>query len=110
MKNIEVLNRIKTLLYDRKGESVIAFDISKVSSVADYFVIATGLADTHVKALSEYMITELKKEGIAPYMHEGLSSGEWVCVDYNNIIVHIMREKERNYYNLESIWGGCKKV
>ena len=55
-------------------------------------------------------MVELKKEGIIPSFHEGLQSGVWVCVDYSDVIVHIMREDEREFYDLESIWGGSKKI
>jgi len=56
------------------------------------------------------MIVELKKDGIDPVAHEGLSAGTWVCVDYLDVIIHLMRPEERSFYGLESIWGGCKKI
>ena len=109
MKGKEFAKRIVELLDDKKGENIVCFKIGEHSSLADYFIIATGNADTHVKALAENMSVELKKQGISPLAHEGTGSGSWVCVDYGDVIVHVMRGNEREFYNLESIWGGCPK-
>lgn len=102
--------KIKDLLDDKKGEDIICYNIAEKSTIADYMIIATGNVDTHVKALAEYVMVELKKEDIQPVYHEGTNNGVWVCVDYGDIMVHIMRKTERDFYNLESIWGGCPKI
>lgn len=102
--------KIKNLLDDKKGEDIICYNISEKSTIADYMIIATGNVDTHVKALAEYVMVELKKEDIQPFYHEGTGNGIWVCIDYGDIMVHIMRKNEREFYNLESIWGGCPKI
>ncbi len=102
--------KIKNLLDDKKGEDIICYNISEKSTIADYMIIATGNVDTHVKALAEYVMVELKKEDIQPLYHEGTDNGIWVCIDYSDIMVHIMRKNEREFYNLESIWGGCPKI
>ncbi|MBQ3034395.1 MAG: ribosome silencing factor [Deferribacterales bacterium] len=109
MKGKELAKRVTELLDDKKGENIVCFNIGGSSSLADYFIIATGNVDTHVKALAENMSVELKKQGVAPLAHEGTGSGSWVCVDYGDVIVHVMRQAERNFYNLEAIWGGCPK-
>lgn len=110
MKGKELVNEIVKLLDEKKAEDIICLNISKHSTIADYFVIATGLVDTHVRSLAENMAVELKKHETYPLAHEGGEAGSWICVDYGDVIVHIMRSQERNYYNLESIWGGCPKV
>lgn len=102
--------KIKNLLDDKKGEDIICYNISEKSTIADYMIIATGNVDTHVKALAEYVMVELKKEDIQPLYHEGTGNEIWVCIDYGDIMVHIMRKNEREFYNLESIWGGCPKI
>lgn len=109
MKGKELAKKIVELLSDKSGEDIVCFNIGKVSTLADYFIIATGHVDTHVMALAESMSVELKKDNIFPYAHEGAGSGTWVCVDYGDVLVHVMRQKERDFYNLESIWGGCPK-
>lgn len=109
MKGKELAKRVAELLEDKKGEDIVCFDISNKSTIGDYFIIATGNADTHVRALAENMSVELKKENVMPLAHEGTGLGTWVCVDYGDVIVHVMRKAERNFYNLESIWGGCPR-
>ena len=97
-------------LNDKKGEDIVCFYVGEKSTIADYMIIATGNVDTHVKALAEYVSVELKKEDIHPVYHEGTEHGVWVCIDYGDIIVHVMRKNEREFSNLESIWGGCPKI
>ncbi len=110
MKGIELAKKVVELIDDKKGEDVVCFDLSEVSSLTDFFIIATGGVDTHVRAIAENMMVELKKADVKPFIHEGVDMATWVCVDYGDVIVHIMREAERKFYNLESIWGGCKRV
>lgn len=110
MDTKELVLKIKNLLDNKKGENIICFNISEKSTIADYMIIVTGNVYTHVKALSEYVIVELKKENINPIYHEGIYHGAWACIDYGDIIVHIMNKNERNFYNLESIWGMCPKI
>ncbi len=110
MKGIELAKKVVELIEDKIGEDVVCFDLREASSLTDYFIIATGGVDTHVRAIAENMMVELKKEGVQPYSHEGVDTATWVCVDYGDVIVHVMRETERKFYNLESIWGGCPKV
>jgi nicotinate-nucleotide adenylyltransferase len=108
--NMESVKLLRELIEDKLGEDIISFDLRGISSITDYLVIATGKADTHVKAVSEHVITEMKKNGIPPLAYEGLTEGVWVCVDFGDIILHIMRSAEREYYNLEGIWGAAPRV
>lgn len=109
MKGKELAKEIIKLLADKKAEDVVCLNISKHSTIADYFIIATGLADTHVRSLAENIAVEFKKRETYPLAHEGTDLGSWICIDYGDVIVHIMRVQERNFYSLESIWGGCPK-
>ena len=109
MKGELLAQKIKDLIDDKKGEDIVCFNVGEKSTITDYFIIATGNVDTHVRAISENMIVELKKEDVKPIYHEGLDNGFWVCVDYGDVLVHIMRKNERDFYNLESIWGSCPK-
>jgi ribosome-associated protein len=76
----------------------------------DFMVVATAKAETHVKAISEYLLDEMKKDGNPAFAEEGVRSGTWACMDFGETIVHIMRDKERSFYNLEAIWGGAEKL
>ena len=110
METKEFALKIIELLDVTNDEDIVCFYIREKSTIADYMIIATGNVDTHVKALAEYVSVELKKEDIHPIYHEGTEHGVWVCIDYGDIIVHVMRKNEREFYNLESIWGGCPKI
>ena len=110
METKELALKIKELLDDKKGEDIVCFYIGEKSTIADYMIIARGNVATHVKALADYASLEVTKEDIHPVYHEGTEHGVWVCIDYGDIIVHVMRKNEREFYNLESIWGGCPKI
>lgn len=106
----EQIVKIKTLIDDKLGENILCYDLRGVSSVMDYMIIATAKADTHVKAISEHVLEEMKKSGEPAIAEEGVRGGTWACMDFGNTIVHIMRENERKHYNLESIWGAAPKI
>ena len=110
MDKKELALKIKDLLDDKKGEDIVCYEIGDKSTIADYMIICTGNVDTHVKALAENVVVELKKLGVAPIYHEGMGNGIWVCIDYGDTLVHVMRKPERDFYNLESIWGGCPQI
>lgn len=111
MESKDLLKVVFNLLDDKKGEDIVAFNISKVSSLADFIVICSGNSDVHIKALCDYLLDTIKKEyNIAPFKIEGYALSRWVCIDYGQILVNIMGINEREYYSLESIWGGCEKI
>ena len=91
-------------LEDKKGENVCAIDISSVSVLADYFVIANGNSDSQVNALVDNVEEELHKAGYSLVQREGNASGRWVLLDFGDIIVHVFDRENRQFYNLERIW------
>ena len=96
-------------ILDKKGEDVRVIDISGVSVIADYFVIASGTSSTHVKSLADNIEEELKKEKIYPNKIEGYDSGIWILMDYGEVIVHIFTQQERENYSLEDLWDKVKE-
>jgi ribosome-associated protein len=108
--SLTLAQHIKTYIDDKLGENIVCLDLRNVSSVTDFLIISTGKADTHVKAIAEGMLEDFKKQGIIALATEGVVSGTWACIDYADVIVHIMRKNEREIYNLEAIWGGAAKV
>jgi len=111
MESNELVKVVFNLLDDKKGEDIVAFDISKVSSLADFIMICSGNSDVHIKALCDHVLETLKKDyGVTPLKIDGYGLSKWVCIDYGQILVNIMGLNERDYYSLESIWGGCKKI
>jgi ribosome-associated protein len=97
--------RAAELALDRKAQEVTLLDLRKLSSATDFFLIATGRSDTHVSAIADHIIDELKKEGVRPVGVEGLRGGRWVLVDYVDFVVHVFHPSAREFYQLERLWG-----
>ncbi|MES1924812.1 ribosome silencing factor [Salinisphaera sp. T31B1] len=86
-----------------KGESVKVLDVSALTTIADHMVICSGRSARHVKRLGETVIEHAKKAGIKPRV-EGLVQSEWVLIDLNGVMVHIMQPVTRAYFQLEKLW------
>lgn len=99
------VSRAAELMHDRKATDVTLLDLRRVSGATDYFLIATGRSDTHVTAIADHVIDELKKEGTRPAGIEGLRGGRWVLVDYVDFVVHVFHPAAREFYQLERLWG-----
>lgn len=99
------LNSILKSLEKTKAIDVKVLDVRNKSSVADFFVIASGTSTTMVKALSGNLEKDLKKTGIVLFGTDGMQNGEWVVLDFGSVIVHVFLEEIREFYNLEKLWG-----
>lgn len=99
----ELLNKIIYLLEDKKAIDLTSIDVKEQTTLADYFVIASGTSNTHIRALADNVEETLKKEQKYPNKIEGYNS-EWILMDYGDIVVHIFTEKERQNFNLEELY------
>ncbi len=97
-------------LDDKKGEDIKVIDISEISVLADYFIIANGTNDSQVRALVESVEEELDKAGFEVKQREGYGLGSWVLLDFGSIIVHVFDKENRLFYDLERIWRDGKAV
>lgn len=97
-------------LDDKKGEDIQVIDISQVSVLADYFIIANGNSESQVRALVDNVEEELSKAGYEMKQREGYGSGNWVLMDFGEIIVHVFDKENRLFYDLERIWRDGKHV
>jgi ribosome-associated protein len=93
------------LALSKKGFDVRILKLKSLSSVCDYFVIASGDADVHVKAIADAIEEGLKKAGVSPFHMEGRTEGNWILLDYIDVVVHVFHEPTRRYYSLEKLWG-----
>jgi len=89
----------------KKGFDVKILKLESISSVCDYFVIVSGEANVHAKALGNAIIDGLFEAGYKPYHKEGMSEGNWILLDYIDLVVHVFLEPTRRYYALEKLWG-----
>ncbi len=93
------------LALEKKGFDVKILKLKRLSSVCDYFVIASGEADRQVTAIARTIHDGLAKAGYKPYYREGVNEGNWVLLDYIDVVVHIFYEPTRQFYALEKLWG-----
>ena len=108
MQANELQQLVHKLLDDAKAQNIVVLDVRKFSSIADYMVIATGTSTRHVSAVADNLIDALKKEGVRAWGIEGQDTGEWVLVDFGDVIVHIMQAETRDFYQLEKLWSGTE--
>ena len=97
-------------LSDKKGEDIKVIDITRISVLADYFIIANGNSDSQVNALVDNVEEELHKAGYSLRQREGQASGSWVLLDFGDIIVHVFDKENRLFYDLERIWKDGKDI
>ena len=97
-------------LSDKKGEDIKVMDITGISVLADYFIIANGNSDSQVNALVDNVEEELHKAGYSLRQREGQASGSWVLLDFGDIIVHVFDKENRLFYDLERIWKDGKDI
>lgn len=96
---------------DRKAVDIRLIRVDEVSSLADWFVICSGLSDVQVRAIARSVEDKLEEAtGRLPLRREGQSEGRWVLLDYGEVIVHVLLPEERSYYDLESFWGHGEQV
>lgn len=97
-------------LDEKKAENVKVIEISNISSVADYFIIANGTNTPHVDALVDNVSEELSKAGYKTERVEGKTGSGWILMDYNDVVIHIFSKEDRLFYDLERIWRDGKPV
>ena len=98
-------------LDEKKGKEISAIEITDLTTIADYFVIASGTSNTQINALSGAVEKALKEQaGEDPLRREGYRDGTWVLLDYGCIVVHIFSQEAREFYSLERLWGDGKPM
>ncbi|MFA9375657.1 MAG: ribosome silencing factor [Lachnotalea sp.] len=97
-------------LEDKKAEDIRIIDIAGVSVIADYFIIANGTNENQVRALVDNVQDELFKAGFEAKQIEGYRTGNWILLDYGDIIVHVFSKEDRLFYDLERIWRDGKSI
>ena len=99
------LSHILESLDDLKGLDVRTIDVTQVSDVTDFMILASGTSNRHVRSLVNRVTEDLKESGVSPLGVEGRETSEWVLVDYGDIVVHVMQAEARSFYDLERLWG-----
>ena len=110
MNSIEIARLAIRALEDKKAEEIKTIDISEVSVIADYFIIANGTNRSQIQALSDHVEETLGKAAVPLRQIEGYQNANWVLLDFHDVIIHIFDKENRLFYDLERIWRDGKPV
>ena len=105
MEIADIKRNIEKILDNNKAINITSINLKNKSYIADYMIIASGTSSRHLQALSEILVSELKKIGLDECRIEGRESKDWKLVDTNDIIVHIFHPEKREFYDLEKMWS-----
>lgn len=110
MTSIQMVEKIAEILDSKKAKDITALEIKDLTTIGDYFVIASGSSNAQVKALSDAVEEGLSALGFEPRKIEGYPSAMWIVLDYYDVIVHLFYEQTREFYALERLWADAPKV
>lgn len=105
MEHDELKKFVIDKIEDLKGRDIIDLNVAGKSSVTDNMLVCSGNSKRHVASIAEHVVTEAKQIGHPPLSVEGQDTGDWVLVDLGDIIVHVMQDEARDFYQLEKLWG-----
>jgi len=108
--SLQFVEKAVRLLDSKKAEDIVVLNIGELTSIGDYFVIASGNNTTLVKTLSEELDEKFSKEGIEPRRIEGASSAMWILMDYVDVVIHLFYSETRDFYCLERLWADAPQL
>lgn len=109
MTSLETAKSIIKILDNKKAMDITLIETRELTVMSDYFIIASGSSNTHVRSLAENVEDEMTKLGIEPNHIEGRATG-WILLDYGCVLVHVFQPETREYYNLERLWNDASKI
>ena len=104
MKAEQIKDHVVDALENVKGKDIRCIDIKDISDFADFMIVVSGTSDTHVRALAREASDHLRRLDVKPLNEDGADVGEWVLVDFGDVVLHVMRPEVRAYYDLEKLW------
>jgi ribosome-associated protein len=107
---LDLARRIVELAEDKKAADMVVLELTPLTTVADYFVIASGGSERQLDAIADGIVEGLRDEKVRPIGREGTAASHWVLLDYGSVIVHIFTPPERDYYGLEKHWSEAKTI
>ena len=111
LEALELAKRVVELAEEKQARDIVLLDIRPITVVADYFVICSGTSERQLSALTRELTETLKREaGLTPLHAEGDAASGWVLLDYSDVVVHVFSPAEREYYQLEELWGTAVPV
>jgi len=107
---LQLAKEIARLADDKLADDIVVLDVGQAIQVADYFVIASGKNGRHINSVAESVASELKKEGIYRIAGTPMHDENWVLLDFGPVVLHVFSPKSRGYYDLENLWGDCRRI
>ncbi len=105
MPSEQIQARVVAAMEDGKAEDIRVLDVRGMTDITDFMVVASGTSDRHVKAVADRVLEALKADGFRPIGVEGEEEGDWVLLDYGDVVAHVMRRSTREFYDLERLWS-----
>lgn len=105
MNSEQISDLVVAALEDGKAQDIVRLDVKELTTVTDYMIVASGTSSRHVKALADAVAEKSRQAGHRPAGVEGEAGGEWVLLDLQDILVHVMLPRVREFYNLEKLWS-----
>ncbi len=106
----ELAKMIAELALEKKAEDIVVMDVSELAGFTNYFVIATGNSNTHLKGMADYIEDELSNYKVKVWHKEGYVNLKWILMDYVDVVVHLFDAETREYYDLETLWADAEKI
>jgi ribosome-associated protein len=104
------VRRAVDAIEDLKGQAVVVLDLHGVNDATDYFVLASGTSEAHVRGIAESVMAKMDKAGLPTHHAEGLATGRWVLLDYVDFVVHLFHPETRSFYQLERLWSDALEL
>ena len=98
------------IIRERKATDLVLFEVGTLTSIADYFLIASGKSSRQVQAIAQHLRSRMKEEGFTRFGVEGERDGHWILVDYGDIVIHLFYQPVREFYDLEGLWVEAPRV
>ncbi|MCD1126893.1 ribosome silencing factor [Jinshanibacter sp. LJY008] len=105
MQGSELQSFVIDKIEDLKGQDIVSIDVSKSSSITDCMIICTGTSSKHVLSIADHVVQSARQAGMLPLGIEGQNAGDWVVVDLDDVMVHVLQEDSRQLYELEKLWS-----
>ncbi len=110
LEGLELAKRIAELAWKYKGEDITVLNVSELTEFTDYFVLIAAEVDQHLRAITDSVVDDLKREGVRPHHVEGVGEMRWILVDYFDVVVHLMLPEVRQFYELGALWGHAEEI